>query len=39
MRRTMFVMPTDLVPVTHVACTQPLVARERARLRESALSS
>jgi hypothetical protein len=32
MRRTMFVMPDDLVPITQAACTNALVARERARL-------
>ncbi len=32
MRRTMFVMPDDLVPVTHAACTRAMVARERNRL-------
>ncbi len=32
MRRTMFVMPNDLPPITHAACTKPMVARERTRL-------
>lgn len=32
MRRTMFVVPLDLVPVVQAACTDPLVARERKRL-------
>jgi hypothetical protein len=32
MRRTMFVVPVDLVPVVQAACTEPLVARERRRL-------
>lgn len=32
MRRTMFVMPDDLVPITHAACTKAMVARERNRL-------
>jgi hypothetical protein len=32
MRRTMFVMPDDLVPVTHAACTKAMMARERNRL-------
>ncbi|MGH3442402.1 MAG: DNA glycosylase AlkZ-like family protein [Nitriliruptorales bacterium] len=31
MRRTMFVVPVDLVPVIHVACARPLAARERRR--------
>jgi hypothetical protein len=32
MRRTMFVVPLDLVPVVQSACTDALVARERKRL-------
>jgi Winged helix DNA-binding domain len=32
MRRTMFVVPVDLVPVVHAAATQALVPRERKRL-------
>jgi hypothetical protein len=32
MRRTMFVMPSDLVPVVQAACTDPLVPRERGRV-------
>jgi len=32
MRRTMFVVPVDFVPVVQSACTDPLVARERRRL-------
>ncbi len=32
MRRTMFVVPVDFVPVVQSACTEPLVARERRRL-------
>jgi len=32
MRRTMFVVPIDLVPVIQAACTQALLARERALL-------
>ena len=32
MRRTMFVVPLDLVPVIHAACTQTLLVRERALL-------
>lgn len=31
MRRTMFVVPVDLVPVVHGACTRSLARRERAR--------
>jgi hypothetical protein len=32
MRRTMFVVPADLVPVVHAACTRAIAARERRRL-------
>jgi hypothetical protein len=32
MRRTMFVVPLDLVPVVQAACTDPLVPAERRRL-------
>jgi len=32
MRRTMFVVPVDLVPTIHSACTRALAARERRRL-------
>jgi len=32
MRRTMFVVPVDFVPVVQSACTEALVARERRRL-------
>ncbi len=32
MRRTMFVVPLDVVPVVQAACTDPLVAAERKRL-------
>jgi hypothetical protein len=32
MRRTMFVVPTDLAPVLHAAASLPLAARERRRL-------
>lgn len=32
MRRTMFVVPVNLVPVVQAACTDPLVAGERRRL-------
>ena len=32
MRRTMFVVPVDTVPVVHAACTAALVAAERRRL-------
>lgn len=31
MRRTMFVVPSELVPVLHAACTRALAPRERAR--------
>lgn len=34
MRRTMFVVPIELAPVIQAACTQALLARERARLVE-----
>jgi hypothetical protein len=32
MRRTMFVVPTELVPVVHAGCTQAIAATERRRL-------
>ena len=32
MRRTMFVIPSELVPVVQAACTDPLVPRERRRV-------
>ncbi|HWB73096.1 MAG TPA: crosslink repair DNA glycosylase YcaQ family protein, partial [Egibacteraceae bacterium] len=32
MRRTLFVVPVDLVATIHAACTRALAARERARL-------
>ena len=32
MRRTMFVVPVDLVPIVQAACTDPLVPAERRRL-------
>ncbi|MDP8928592.1 MAG: winged helix DNA-binding domain-containing protein [Actinomycetota bacterium] len=32
MRRTMFVVPVDLVPTMHAACTRALAPRERTRL-------
>lgn len=32
MRRTMFVVPVDLVPVVHAACTRKIAATERRRL-------
>ncbi|MQA03934.1 MAG: winged helix DNA-binding domain-containing protein [Streptosporangiales bacterium] len=34
MRRTMFVTPTDLVPVVHAACTKAVAAKERTKLLE-----
>jgi hypothetical protein len=32
MRRTMFVVPAELVPVVHAACTRAIAVRERRRL-------
>ena len=32
MRRTLFVVPRELVPVVHAACTRTIAARERRRL-------
>ena len=32
MRRTLFVVPRELVPVVHAACTRAIAARERKRL-------
>ncbi len=32
MRRTMFVVPTDLAPMIHAACTRAIAVRERQRL-------
>jgi hypothetical protein len=32
MRRTMFVLPVELIPVVHAACTRALAAAERRRL-------
>ena len=32
MRRTVFVVPVELVPVVHAACTKAIAARERRRL-------
>jgi hypothetical protein len=34
MRRTMFVVPTDLAPVVQAACTDAIAARERLRLEQ-----
>ncbi len=34
MRRTMFVVPTELAPVVHAACTRAIAARERRRLEQ-----
>ncbi len=34
MRRTMFVVPTELAPVVQAACTDAIAARERLRLEE-----
>jgi hypothetical protein len=39
MRRTLFVMPRDLVPVVHAACTRAIAARERRRLEKFILDS
>lgn len=32
MRRTMFVVPAELVPIVHAACTQAIAVRERQKL-------
>ena len=32
MRRTVFVVPTDLAPVVHAACTRSIAAQERRKL-------
>ena len=32
MRRTLFVVPRELVPIVHAACTRTIAARERRRL-------
>ena len=32
MRRTLFVVPADVVPIIHAACTRAIAARERRRL-------
>ena len=34
MRRTLFVVPRELVPVAHAACTRTIAARERRRLEQ-----
>lgn len=34
MRRTLFVVPRELVPVVHAACTRTIAARERRRLEQ-----
>jgi hypothetical protein len=34
MRRTMFVVPVDLLPVVHAACTRAIAAQQRKRLQE-----
>jgi hypothetical protein len=34
MRRTLFVVPRELVPVVHAACTRTIAARERQRLEQ-----
>ena len=39
MRRTLFVVPRELVPVVHAACTRTIAARERRRLEKMILDS
>jgi hypothetical protein len=39
MRRTLFVVPRELVPVVHAACTQTIAARERRRLEKWVVDS
>jgi hypothetical protein len=39
MRRTLFVVPRDLVPVVYAACTRSIAARERRRLEQMILDS
>jgi len=39
MRRTLFVVPRELVPVVYAACTRTIVARERRRLEKMILDS
>ena len=39
MRRTLFVMPRDLVPIVFAACTRTIAARERRRLEKFVLDS
>jgi hypothetical protein len=39
MRRTLFVVPRDLVPVVHAACTRTIAARERRRLEQMIVDS
>ena len=39
MRRTLFVMPRDLVPIVHAACTRTIAARERKRLEKFIVDS
>jgi Winged helix DNA-binding domain len=39
MRRTLFVMPRDLVPVVYAACTRTIAARERKRLEKFIVDS
>jgi hypothetical protein len=34
MRRTLFVVPRELVPIVHAACTRTIAARERRRLEQ-----
>jgi hypothetical protein len=39
MRRTLFVVPRDLVPVVHHACTRTIAARERRRVEQMVAAS
>jgi hypothetical protein len=39
MRRTLFVVPRDFVPVVHAACTRTIAARERRRLEQMIVDS
>jgi len=39
MRRTLFVVPRELVPVVHAACTRTIATRERRRLEKMILDS
>jgi hypothetical protein len=39
MRRTLFVVPRELVPIVHAACTRTIAARERRRLGQMVAAS